>query len=311
MLHSPLQTLLQEKSGCAATLAAAVSLAVARKDTDHAAFCGCVDWHSAVHGTWALVAYQRMTGDRQYAGLVARVLQDHKLDAERDLLRGRPGFEMPYGRAWLLRLAREHALDGGGDRLGGMAEEVLASMLSFYRGRSPDPRRGSYGSDSWALINMLEYAAWAGNAAALEAIRGWVEAHFVECEGACDTAPETGHFMAVATNWAWLVSKVLPQADFERWAEAFFAPAGLPGPVTAPVNWHHHGLNFSRAWGLWALYGASGPEGARRRFLDAYIAHFRAGYERPEHWRGDYRGVGHWVPQFGLLALQGLFAAGR
>ena len=36
---------------------------VARRDTEHPAFHGCVDWHSACHGVWALLAYQRATGD--------------------------------------------------------------------------------------------------------------------------------------------------------------------------------------------------------------------------------------------------------
>ena len=45
------------KAEIAAELAKAVRAAVARKDTGHAAFHGCIDWHSAVHGAWALAAY--------------------------------------------------------------------------------------------------------------------------------------------------------------------------------------------------------------------------------------------------------------
>jgi Protein of unknown function (DUF2891) len=306
-LHAS-DALVQGRADIAKALAGAVREAVARNDTAHDAFCGCIDWHSAVHGTWALVAYARMTGDRQHDALVAQVLRPEKLAAERDLLRARPDFEMPYGRAWFLRLAREHELYAGNGALRAMADDVLASLLAHLGRRPPDPRRGSYQSDSWALINMHEYAAWSGNAAALETIRGWVSAHFIEHEGGCDYALENGHFMGVCTNWAWLVSKVLPQAAFDRWAEAFFAQAGLPRPVTEPVNWHHHGLNFSRAWGLWALSTATGSAAARQAWLEAYAAHFRATYEQPARWRGSYQGVGHWVPQFGMLALQGVFS---
>ena len=188
-----------------------------------------------------------------------------------------------------------------------MADEVLGSMLAYYGSRRPDPRRGSYESNSWALLNMHDYAHWSGNAAALETIRGWVRTHFVDAEGGCDDAPEAGHFMAVGTNRAWLASKVLVPEAFDRWAETFFAP-GLPRPVARPVNWHHHGLNFSRARGLYALHAASGSASARRAYLEAYVAHFRATYETPALWRGSYEGVGHWVPQFGMLALQPLFA---
>ena len=85
--------------------------------------------------------------------------------------------------------------------------------------------------------------------------------------------------------------------------------SGLPRPVTQPVNWHHHGLNFSRAWGLWGLHAASGSAKAKDAYLAAYVAHVRESYENPELWRGSYQGVGHWVPQFGMFALQPLFGS--
>lgn len=299
--------LIEARARIAAELAAHIALCVARRDSRHAAFRGCLDWHSAVHGVWALVAYARMTGDRRHDRLVAEILEPGGLAAERALVRERADFEMPYGRAWFLRLAREHAVTFSSRALRPMADEVLGSMLAYYAGRRPDPRRGSYESDSWALINMHDYTSWSGDAAALETIRGWVRTHFVDAEEGCDEAPEAGHFMAVGTNRAWLVSKVLGREAFDRWAETFFA-SGLPRPVARPVNWHHHGLNFSRARGLHALHAASGSARARRAYLNAHLAHFRATYETPALWRGSYEGVGHWVPQFGMLALQPLFA---
>src|SRR5262249_38207286 len=153
------------------------------------------------------------------------------------------------------------------DMLQPMAEEVLASMLAYYGTREPDPRRGSYLSDSWALINMLDFAAWSGDAVAEAAIRGLIAEHFIDRLGEFDYALEAGHFMAVAPNWAWLVSKVLACDDFAHWGREFFGRAGPPQPVTEPVNWHHHGLNFSRAWGLWALHAAGAPGESK----DAYL----------------------------------------
>jgi DUF2891 family protein len=315
-----MQALLQARREIARELVEPIRKSVERKDTGHAAFHGCIDWHSAVHGVWALTAYARMTGDTICDGLLEETLRPETLAAERALLAARPGFEMPYGRAWFLRLAREHGLHRGHHNgrgtlhpeLQSMAGEVLDSMLAYYGGqRRPDPRRGSYGSDSWALINMLNYAVWSGDAAAEAAIRILVEAHFLDHGGGCDWAQENGHFMAVATNWAWLVSKVLPHPDFEYWQREFFADTGLPRPVARPVSWHHHGLNFSRAWGLWALHAAVGSEEAKAAYLNAYAAHFRAAYDTPSLWCGSYEGVGHWVPQFGMLALQPLFDVER
>jgi hypothetical protein len=309
-----MRSLLQARSEIARELAKPILASVVRRDTAHSAFHGCIDWHSAVHGVWALTAYARMTGDTLCAGVIEATLRPEKIAAERALLRASPDFEMPYGRAWFLRLAREHALHAGNETLQPMAEEVLASMLAYYGTRQPDPRRGSYWSDSWALINMLDYAAWSGEAVTEAAIRGLIAEHFIDRLGESGYASEAGHFMAVATTWAWLVSKVLARDDFAHWEQAFFGRAGLPQPVTEPANWHHHGLNFSRAWGLWALHAASAADGSKDAYLRAYAAHFRATYATPALWRGSYRGVGHWVPQFGMLALQPLFeveAAGR
>jgi hypothetical protein len=314
-----MKALLGAREEIARALAESIRANVARKDTGHAAFHGCIDWHSAVQGVWALTAYARLTGDTASDRLLAETLRPENLAAERALLAARPDFEMPYGRAWFLRLAREHGLYSATGRadagvqtlLQPIAAEVLASMLAYYGAqRRPDPWRGSYASDSWALLNMLDYAVSCGEAAAEAAVRRLIEAHFLDHRGGCDWKLEAGHFMAVATNWAWLVSKVLPRQDFARWQQAFFAAMGPPRPVTWPVNWHHHGLNFSRAWGLWALHAASGPGEASEAYLEAYAAHFHAAYDTPSLWRGSYRGVGHWVPQFGMLALQPLLERG-
>src|SRR5262245_58997812 len=301
-----MQSLLPARLEIARELVEPILASVVRRDTRHAAFHGCIDWHSAVHGVWALAAYRRMTGDTACDGVLEATMRPEKIAAERALLRARPDFEMPYGRAWFLRLARENALHAGSKELQPMADEVLATMLAYYGAHKPDPRRGNYLSDSWALINMLDYATWSTDAAAEAVIRGLVEAHFIGHGDGCDYDLEAGHFMAVATNWAWLVSKVLPAGDFAHWSRELFGP-GLPQPVRRLLSWHHHGLNFSRAWGLWALHAASAHGDAKEAYLDAYAAHFHATYATPALWSGSYRSVGHWVPQFGMLALQPLF----
>jgi hypothetical protein len=303
-----IEPIAETRAEIAASLAQTIRDGLGRHDTRHVAFHGCIDWHSAVHGTWALTAYTRMTGDRRYEPFLADVFKPEKIAAERALLQSRPEFEMPYGRAWFLRLALEHRATFGSELLQPMAVDILGSLLASYRHRAPDPRRGSYNSDAWALINMHDYAEALGLADALRVARALVDQHFVRGDLTCGYEQEAGHFMAVPTTWAWLVSKVLEQKEFNRWAERFFAPMGLPKPVTHPMTWHHHGLNFSRAWGLWGIHAATSQRHLKDACLAAYVAHFREGYGNPERWCGSYEGVGHWVPQFGMLALQPLFA---
>src|SRR5262245_43116226 len=56
----------QERRQILDALVVPIEHCVRRQDTNYIAFHGCIDWHSAVHGTWALVKYTRLTGDTRY-----------------------------------------------------------------------------------------------------------------------------------------------------------------------------------------------------------------------------------------------------
>jgi len=300
-----LAPLAEKKQAIAAELARQVAYCSRRHDTDHPAFKGCVDWHSSVHRVWALVAYQRATGDSQYAALVASILDRQALAREREHLKQSVMFEMPYGRAWFLRLAIEHHKLTGADDLLPFADDVAASMRDYYRFRARriDRFSGAYSSDSWALINLIDYARHR-HLADLEAdVTGWIEQNFVEVGPKCPLVAERGEFMAVCTNWAALVARVLDRADYAAWLDRFIAVNALPVPVAQADADHEFGLNFSRAWGLWDMYDKSG----RADVAKAYAAHFDHGFAPDTNWRGSYMAVGHWVAQFGMFALQPLF----
>ncbi|NPV20423.1 DUF2891 family protein [Bradyrhizobium aeschynomenes] len=298
-----------QRQTMAANLARQVATCSRREDTNHPAFRGCVDWHSAVHGVWALIAYQRATGDRQYQPLVASILAPDRLASERRLLRQSPQFEMPYGRAWFLRLAIDHRKLTGSDDLVPFADEVAGTLRQYYRGRRIDRFAGEYRSDSWALTNLLDYARARGLADLETEVIGWIRPSFVDADPECSYGREQRQFMAICSNWAALVARVLSRADYAAWLSRFIATNGLPSPIERPATDHEFGLNFSRAWGLWDMYEASG----RPDIAAAYAAHVENGYRPASNWSGSYLAVGHWVAQFGLYAVQPLFgaAAGR
>jgi DUF2891 family protein len=301
--------LLEQKEDIASKLARQAAFCVQRRDTNHPAFKGCIDWHSAVHGVWALVAYERATGNRQYSSLVSSILTKDALEGEREHLRRSPEFEMPYGRAWFLRLAIDHHSLAGSDDLLPIADEVALSMRDYYRRRTIERLSDSYQSDSWALINLLDYAQHR-NLSDLEAeVTSWVEKSFVTVDQKCPSKRERGEFMAICTNWAALVSRVLGRKEYSEWLDKFIEINGLPTPISRPVSDHDFGLNFSRAWGLWDMYDKT----ARLDVINAYAAHLDHGLIPASNWRGSYGAVGHWVAQFGMFAVQPLFGpkAGR
>jgi len=295
--------LLEQKDSIVADLARQVAYCSQRRDTQHPAFKGCVDWHSSVHGVWALVAYERATGNRQYAPIVSSILVPSALALERDHLKQSPQFEMPYGRAWFLRLAIDHHKLTGVDDLLPFADEVAFSMRDYYRSRTVDRFSEAYRSDSWALINLLDYARHR-HLADLEAeVTGWIKTSFVDANPKCSFDRERGEFMAACSNWAALVARVLDKQPYSEWLEKFIAANGLPVAIARPEGDHEYGLNFSRAWGLWDMYDKSG----RADVIKAYAGHLERGLTPATNWRGSYMAVGHWVAQFGMFAVQPLF----
>ncbi len=304
---SQTQPFADNKAQIALKLSKTVKACVSRRDTNHIIFNGCIDWHSSVHGMWALIAYMRATGDKRYEALVMNKLTKRDIQAEHDFLIANPDFEMPYGRAWFLRLAIEYSKYTGRDDLKKMADHVLFSMIKYYSENRPDPLDKSYNNSAWALINMMDYALYTENIYALRfAVWTSIENFYVEAQE-CPLRTEQGHFMAVCSNWVWLVSKVVAKKDFQSWADNFYRINGYPSPVSRPVNWHHFGLNFSRAWGFWHIYKIT----KEKKYLRLYTDHFSTSYKKPASWRGSYRGVGHWVPQFGMFAIQPIFGKER
>lgn len=296
-----LESFREHRAGYALGLSKPIAACVVRHDTGNPVFHGCIDWHSAVHGVWALTAYTWATGDRQYRPLIESLLQKSALAEEKEHLDRNPRFEMPYGRAWFLRLAIDyrHAFDAG--TLDDFADDVADSLMNYYKKTTPDPTSIAYDSSTWALINLYDYGVMRNRTDIADFVREKVRAYYVSKPAACPlqrAEVATHEFMAVCSNWAWLVGKVLDKGEFSAWLPTFL-PADLPiEPVYRPASVHQFGLNFSRAWGLWNLYRKTSDS----RFLQLYLRHFMASYDDLRDWKRNYGDTGHWVAQFGMLA---------
>lgn len=292
-----------DRTGMAAALAAQASYCFGRQDTDDTPiFRGCVDWHSASHAAWALSAYQRMTGDNQYAGQLEAVFTPANIATETAYLRAHPRFEMPYGRAWFLRLAVER-MRMGDHRFDAMAAEVAQSIRDFYTQNPANPTAGEYQNPSWALINLLLYARETHNTALQDFVHAQVRTHFTDQR--CDLALEQHGFIAVCTTWAWLVEQTLPAPNFRAWYSHWNPGLETLQPLAGGDihNAHDYGRNFSRAWGLYHLAETLNDNTLRT----SYAAHVTTGFEPRTQWSGEYMVNGHWVAQFGMLAVQPLF----
>lgn len=274
---------------------------VQRHDTIHPAFHGCIDWHSACHATWALLAHRAMSGDAKYEAVVDTILMPNKIAAEVADLAARPQFEMPYGRAWFLRLALEDRLVTGSTRLQFAARAVADSLVSHFDARTVDPFAREYANPCWALINMLDYAAVEGRSDLNVFVRETAEQMLPSLDQLPAASEEESwpDFMAVTAMFCELAVRS-DVVSIARLLDKAGPRLRRLRPITRPQKAHHYALNFSRGWALLALAQASGDDDLLALALD----HIETNLHRPSWWRGDYRTVAHWVPQFGIFALQ-------
>jgi hypothetical protein len=275
---------------------------VQRHDTSHPVFHGCIDWHSACHGIWALLAHRSITLNARYERLVDDLLMPTLLLQEAADLAERPDFEMPYGRAWLLRLALEDRIVTGSTRLTLLAQAAAASMVAHYRAVPPKPLSREYANPCWAMVNLLDYAQVEGRSDLIAFAQETTVAHILP---ALDRLPDAAEedrwpdFMAVTPSLCDLLVRTGAAPVEKVLARAGEILRAL-SPVAEPQKPHHYALNFSRAWSMISLYQGCSEEW----LLEQYLDHMEMNLKHPSWWCGDYRAVAHWVPQFGMFALQ-------
>lgn len=286
---------------------------VGNRDTEHPAFHGCIDWHSAVHATWALHALYRMTGEPAYLAAADAVLEPDAVAGELDdIVAGNlPFVELLYGRAWFLLLARERelALDGqpGALDLRPHAEAIADQLEDTLMGQSPGQLSNGVTADdyfnaSWALLNLHRWATHVGDTTRA----AWIETVMTEVVMAveCPLIDELAFaddFFPPCLHRALAVLSVLPDSQTAAWLAAELPADGEfeLAPLCEPEPAHVAGLNFSRAWGLWALWNASGDT----HYRDLYVEHVWRHVAQPEFWAEDYGAHSHWIAQFGVHAI--------
>ena len=289
-------------------LAAVPARHVLRHDTIHPVFHGCIDWHSACHGVWALIAHQRMTGDNRHAHIVDALLMPEMLAREAADLAARPNFEMPYGRSWFLRLALEDRLATGSTRLTFIARDVAASLVEHYGAQPAKPFSREYANSSWALANLFDYATVESRPDLLRFVRNSADGLAESLAELPSPEEEEGwpDFMAVVPNLCDFLVRTgaAPAATVAKNVGARLAALR---PIREPTRAHHYALNFSRAWSLFVLADVCHDE----RLLTIALDHLETGLMHPSWWCGDYRAVAHWVPQFGIFAIQRAIDVGK
>jgi hypothetical protein len=289
------------------------------------AFCGCFDWHSAVHGHWLLARLIRTFPDAPFVpasrAALAQSLTPEHIAGELRYLDGpgRSDFERPYGLAWLLQLAAElHEWNDPQAQewaraLEPLAQAAAARLKSWLPKLSYPIRVGEHGQTAFAFGLVLDWARQTGDremAALLEARTR----HYYLADRDCPMAyePSGQDFLSPCLAEADLVRRVLAPSEFATWLSGFLprlpadGSAGWlqPAVVTDPADGklaHLDGLNLSRAWMLDGILAGLPSRDPRIPSLRAVASAHRAAGLRAvtgEHYEG-----GHWLGSFAVYLV--------
>lgn len=293
------------------------------------AFRGAFDWHSSVHGHWALARAARCCPGAPWAArartALAMSLTDTKLQAELAFLSPaeREGWERPYGLAWLLQLCAEmRGMDDEGGEHWARAlaplETLAASRLMAWLGRIAWPvRSGEHSQSAFALGLFFDWARDAGkpDLCAHIAERA-VRLHGSDRDAPVRYEPSAHDFLSPILGEADLMRRAMPATAFAPWLarflpgdpaelERWLSPVRSPDPADGKLA-HLDGLNLSRAWMLQGIVHALPAQNPQRAPLAAAFERHRdaglAGAGSP-HWAGS-----HWLGSFAvyLLTARGL-----
>lgn len=288
-------------------LAAPIEACIMRDDTANPAFHGCVDWHSAVHATFSLLAISRFTGDQAYR------------DAARKAVGGRPAIEMavtevqashlteelPYGYGWSLILDTEARIEGN-TQFDGLAGVTAAALATWLTSMAPGELARSalaqeYANTIWPVACLLIWSRVTRQArytALALHLAGYLLTEAEQRRVCSSEGGGTYGFFApcsLLAVTAWLAGRNAGTTRPILDALATYQP--VPENDMAAV--HSAGLNFSRSWGDIAAYNLTGSTQWLGRFTRLFDYEMRLN----DIWAGSYYLYAHWVAQFGVFGV--------
>ena len=291
----------------------------------HPAFFGCFDWHSAVHGHWALVRLLRsgmLEVEHEVRHALAVNLTPEHLEAEADYFRrpDRASFERMYGWAWLLALAGELRTwdDPQGfewaSAIAPLEEIIVDSILSYLPKLTYPIRVGTHNNTAFALLMIWDYARAIGGRELLELVDSRARQYFYgDADYPAHLEPGGADFLSPALVEADLMRRVLSVTDFRVWLGRFLTglPEGAPAALFTAAQVSDHsdgqtshldGLNLSRAWSMRGI-ASSLDRSDPVRALMKQAAQGQLDEALPFVASGHYAGE-HWLATYAVLAMQ-------
>lgn len=283
-----------------------------RPRTQHPSFWGCFDWHSSVHMQYSavwLLAEEEISPEarKRLHDILEQRWDKHALQVEYDYLLKDPSFEQPYGRAWLLQLARR----SGREEFLPLVELTEKHISTWVSALSHPIRHGMHYNTAFNLFLMLDAAEAMGRGELAAVLADAARRLFLDDRDyPLEWELSGSDFLSNALCEMLLLSRVLKETEFSAWLEKFlpaqqdaltfltYTPEVLD-PSDGQLA-HLFGLTLSRAWMLREL--APHLDQQAQEFITEHTPEMLASVEK-QLVDGDFMAT-HWLITYALLAIR-------
>lgn len=284
----------------------------------HPTFYGCFDWHSSVHGHWSLIKLLKEFPNLEKAdtvkSLLLKQLSNENITQEIEYFKKEYNktYERTYGWAWLLKLTAElHSWD---DPIARELENNLQPLSSLianeyivYLPKLRYPIRvGTHTNTAFGLSFAFDYAEQMNDTSFVSLISKRARDFYLKDAGCpIDWEPSGYDFLSPCLEEIDIMRKILPENEFMIWIHDFLPQiekkdfhisVGEVSDRTDGHLVHLDGVNFSRAWCLYALANEYENFDHLKKIADEHL-----NYSFPNLVGDSYEG-GHWLASFAINA---------
>ena len=289
----------------------------------HPSFYGCFDWHSSVHGHWMLVRLLRTVPDLENKDKIISILDKsfspEKIKEEASYFtkyQVAQNFERTYGWAWILKLDEELARWNHPkakiwhQNLKPLTDEILRLWKAYLPKQTYPNRTGVHPNTAFALSFAIDWAREVGDKSFEEELSAKAKIFYLNnVKTPAYLEPDGSDFFSPSLEIAELMSRILPQKDFEKWLNQFYEKRSLENieqiPIISDVNdyqtVHLVGLSFSKAWAMKNIINTLPEKNAIRKRFEISREKFIEN-SLPIIFQGNYGGD-HWLASFAVYAL--------
>jgi hypothetical protein len=288
----------------------------------HPAFYGCFDWHSAVHGHWAMLRVADQVRNLPEKEAIIKTLSRHltpvNIAGELAAIPKIEGFETPYGFGWGLRLGEELFLSklpeaaAWREAYAPLEAKLVEELRSYLVNLETPDRVGMHDNTAFAMIHAWDFANTTGQ----NELRVFLEQrarklYFADHDCPLVNEPGATDFISPCFVEADLMRRVLARSEFGDWYDHFLPSVSaeqlkpkLPKNPKDYFEIHLVGLMYEKASAMSGVAEQLSPGDPRRRLLfRAVEAQVKAAGKIM--FESGYGGT-HWLASFAIYYYSGV-----